>query len=96
MRLPYRRTAGQPRGSLVRWTRRLGESIVAAIGRPASAELLDVLTRPEPDRAALIGRLSVRNDAAWLAEPLTEIESHPDDITRLRLTHSPREALSGD
>jgi hypothetical protein len=33
------------------------------------------------------------NDAAWLAELLTEIESDPDDITRLRLIHALREVL---
>jgi hypothetical protein len=33
------------------------------------------------DRAGLIGRLSQREDAAWLAELLIEIESDPDDIT---------------
>jgi hypothetical protein len=42
----------------------LGENIVAAIGRPASVELLDVLTRSEEDRVALIGRLHVRDDGS--------------------------------
>jgi hypothetical protein len=55
----------------------LGENVVAAIGRPASVELLDVLTRPEEKRAAVIGRLALRDDDAWLAELLTEIESAP-------------------
>jgi hypothetical protein len=31
------------------------------------------------------GESQLRDDAAWLAELLTEIESDPDDITRLRL-----------
>jgi hypothetical protein len=44
-----------------------------------------VLTRSEEDRAALIGRLSQRDDATWLAELLLDIETDPDDITRLRL-----------
>jgi hypothetical protein len=61
----------------------LGTRIVAALGEPAARELLDVLTRSEPERAALIGRLHVREDAAWLAELLMDIESDPDDITRL-------------
>jgi hypothetical protein len=37
-------------------------------------ELLDVLTRSEADRAALIGRLSLRADAEWLAELLIDME----------------------
>jgi hypothetical protein len=63
----------------------LGRRIVAVLGEPASRELLDLLTRSDADRAALIGRLHVRDDAAWLAELLIEIESDPDDLTRLRL-----------
>jgi hypothetical protein len=51
-----------------------------ALGEPAARELLDVLTRPDADRAALIGRLHLREDAAWLAEVLVEIEADPDDI----------------
>jgi hypothetical protein len=31
------------------------------------------------------GRLHLREDAAWLAELLIEIESNPDDLTRLEL-----------
>jgi hypothetical protein len=31
--------------------------------------------------------------AEWLADLLTEIESDPDDITRLRLIHALRDAL---
>jgi hypothetical protein len=71
----------------------LGATIVAALGRPASAELLDVLTRSEEERAAVIGRLALRDDAAWLADLLAEIESDPDDITRLRLIHALERAL---
>ena len=71
----------------------LGDSIVAVLGRPASAELLEVLTRSEDERASVIGRLAARDDAAWLADLLAEIESDPDDITRLRLIHALREVL---
>jgi hypothetical protein len=39
-------------------------------------ELLDVLTRSDADRAALIGRLSQRADAEWLAELLVLGEPH--------------------
>jgi hypothetical protein len=41
--------------------------IVAAVTEDGAAELLDVLTRPDADRAALIGRLHQREDATWLA-----------------------------
>jgi hypothetical protein len=63
----------------------LGDCIVAFLGEPAARELLDVLTRSDADRAALIGRLHQREDATWLAELLIDIESDPDDITRLEL-----------
>jgi hypothetical protein len=49
----------------------LGTRIIAALGVPAARELLDVLARSDVDRAALIGRLHLREDAAWLAEVLT-------------------------
>jgi hypothetical protein len=63
----------------------LGCRIVAALGEPAARELLDLLTRPDADRAALIGRLHLRDDAGWLADLLIEIESDPDDLVRLQL-----------
>ncbi len=47
--------------------------------------MLDVLTRSDAYRAALIGRLHLREDAAWLAELLMDIESDPDDIARLQM-----------
>ncbi len=63
----------------------VGSQTVAALGGPAARELLDVLTRSDADRAALIGRLHQREDAAWFAELLIEIESDPEDITRPEL-----------
>ena len=42
--------------------------VVAALGEPAARELLNVLERSDADRAALIGRLHIRDDAMWLAE----------------------------
>ena len=48
----------------------IGEEIIEAVGRGGAAELLDAITRPEADRAALIGRLTLRDDAQWLAEVL--------------------------
>jgi hypothetical protein len=57
--------------------------IIAAVGEAGAAELLDVLTRPDADRAALIGRLHQRVDAEWLAELLIDLEE--DEPARLRL-----------
>jgi hypothetical protein len=51
--------------------------VVVALGEPAARELLEVLERSDADRAALIGRLHVRDDAAWLAELLMDLE---DDL----------------
>ncbi|MDP9331249.1 MAG: hypothetical protein M3P11_11500 [Actinomycetota bacterium] len=72
----------------------IGARIVAALGEPAARELLDVLTRTEEDRAALIGRLSQREDAAWLAELLIDIESDTHDITRLELIRALRAVVT--
>ena len=58
----------------------LGEQILAILGPGGSRELLDVLTRPEADRATLIGRLNLRADGEWLAELLMDVESDPDDL----------------
>jgi hypothetical protein len=41
----------------------IGQRVVAALGEPAARELLDVLERSDADRAVLIGRLRVRDDA---------------------------------
>ena len=49
-----------------------GARVVAALGKPAARELLDVLKRSDADRAALIGRRYVRDEAAWLAELLMD------------------------
>ena len=46
----------------------IGRRIVEILGSGAARELLDVLARREEDRAALIGRLVQRDDAAWLEE----------------------------
>ncbi len=62
-----------------------GSRIVTALGVTAARELPDVFTRSDTDRVALIGRLNQRVDARWLAELLMDVESDPDDITRLEL-----------
>jgi hypothetical protein len=40
---------------------------------------------PRQETIEGLDRLSQREDATWLAEVLIEIETDPDDITRLRL-----------
>jgi hypothetical protein len=54
----------------------------------APSSSLDVLTRSESDRAALIGRLSQRADAEWLAELLIDLEE--DEVPRLHLVEALR------
>jgi hypothetical protein len=49
-----------------------------------------VLERPDADRAALIGRLYVRGDAAWLAEMLMDLEDEVGEMARLRLVDALR------
>jgi hypothetical protein len=68
----------------------VGERVIAALGEPAARELLEVLERSDADRAALIGRLHVRDDAAWLAELLMDLEDDVGEIARLRLVESLR------
>jgi hypothetical protein len=41
----------------------IGHRVVAALGERAARELLEVLERSDADRAALIARLYVRDDA---------------------------------
>jgi hypothetical protein len=65
--------------------------VVAAVGEHGARELLDVLTRSEADRAALIGRLSLRADGGWLAEILIDLEE--DELARLHLTEALRVAM---
>jgi hypothetical protein len=61
----------------------LGEDIIAAIGVGAARELLDAITRPEAERAALIGRLASRDNGNWLADLLSDLEV--DEVARLQV-----------
>jgi hypothetical protein len=70
----------------------LAPRVVAAVGEEGARELLDVLTRPDRDRAALIGRLHVREDGTWLAELLIDLET--DDVARLNLIAALRASLT--
>ena len=69
----------------------IGARIVAAVGEAGTREFLDALTRPEVDRAALIGRLAVRDDGEWLAEVLIDLEE--DEPTRLHMVGALRRVV---
>jgi hypothetical protein len=68
----------------------IGRRVVDAIGEAGAWEHLDVLARSEADRAALIGRLSLRDDANWLAELLMDLDE--DEPARLWLVAALRRA----
>jgi hypothetical protein len=53
-----------------------------------------VLERSDADRAALIGRLHVRDDARWLAELLVDLEDDVGEIARLQLIYELRHFFS--
>jgi hypothetical protein len=67
--------------------------VIAALGEPGARELLEILERSDAERAALIGRLHVRDDAAWLAELLMDLEDDVGEIARIRLMTSLRSQL---
>jgi len=69
-----------------------GSRVVEAVGDRGARELLDALTRPQEDRARLIGRFSQRVDALWLSEVLIDLEL--DEVARLNLVAGLRQALS--
>jgi hypothetical protein len=71
----------------------VGARVVAALGQPAARELLEVLERSDEDRATLIARLHVRDDASWLAELLMDLEDDVGEIARLRLVDGFRRVL---
>lgn len=60
----------------------IGRRVIDVLDEPAAREVLDVLTRPDADRAALIGRLYACDDARRLAEVLMDLEG--DDDLRAR------------
>lgn len=66
----------------------IASRVVAAVGEAGARELLDVPTRSESDHAAMIGRLSLRADAEWLAELLIDLEE--DEPARLHLMNALR------
>jgi hypothetical protein len=62
-------------------------------GRPALPNCSTCLTRPDADRAALIGRLHQRKDAAWLAELLITSRGFPHAGTVVLVAVRERELL---
>jgi hypothetical protein len=60
----------------------------------AAGKVLGVLERSDADRAALIGRLHLRDDAEWLAELLMDLEDDVGEIARLRLVDELRQVLA--
>lgn len=73
----------------------VGARATSMLGTLAVEELLEAFEKSEEDRAALIGRLYVRDEARWLAELLIEIEEDPDDLVRLNLIAALRRGLGG-
>jgi hypothetical protein len=59
--------------------------IVDLVGRDNARTLLRILRLPDPDRLAFVARLYQRPGGDALAEVLTDVESDPDDLVRLRL-----------
>lgn len=88
--------AGTVPSSLREVSEDIGQRVVAALGEPAARELLEVLERPDADRAALIGRLHLRDDAGWLAELVIDLEDERGEIARLVLIDALRREISGE
>jgi hypothetical protein len=74
----------------------VGARVVAALGEPAAREFLEVLERPDAERAELIGRFFARDDRArWLAEILMDLADEVGEIARFRLVDDLRRVLGG-
>ena len=88
----FDRRSGSPPDRRCSATGRYGQAqSLELLGEPACRQLLAVLELPEPERAALIGRLYARGEV--LADVLADIETDPDDLVRLRLIAALREVL---
>lgn len=69
--------------------------VLAILGEPAAREFLQVLERPDEERAALIGRLFARGDRERrVAELLMDLEDDVGEIVRLRLVEALRRKLA--
>ena len=69
----------------------ISRRMVAALSEDGSRVLLDMLTRPVAERAALIGTVAQHADGEWLADLLTDFEV--DEVSRLTLVDALRRAL---
>jgi hypothetical protein len=69
----------------------LDDRIIGAIGEPRRALAARRADTSDADRAALIGRLHLREDAAWLTELLIDIED--DELVRWQLVNALRRVL---
>lgn len=69
----------------------ISRRMVAALSEDGSRVLLEMLTRPDAERAALIGSVAQHADGEWLADLLTDFEV--DEDSRLHLVDALRRAL---
>jgi hypothetical protein len=76
---------GEARRSVVGPEENAGDRVVAALGEQGARELLEILERPDTDRASLIGRLYLRDDARWLAEILIDLEDDSGEMARSQM-----------
>jgi PAS domain-containing protein len=70
----------------------LGPRIISILGVDGSKQLLAALEGAESDRTALVGDLSRRENAGWLADLLIDLEM--DEPARLRIARGLRMALT--
>jgi len=61
------------------------DRVIDLVGEKNARSLLKILTLADDDRVVFVARLHQRTDARALADVLTDIESDPDDLVRLRL-----------
>jgi hypothetical protein len=69
------------------------QRVIDLIGEENARALLVILALRDDDRLAFVARLYQRRDGYALAEVLTDIESDPDDLVRLRLIRGLRSVL---
>jgi hypothetical protein len=74
------------------WTTPTSDLALSSSSRASLPGLLDVLQRPEEERAALIGRLYASERGRTAAEILRAY--HPDDVVRLRIIATLQKVLA--
>jgi hypothetical protein len=68
----------------------LGQRVVAALGPAAAGELLEMLERSDADRAALIGRLPLRDGRTVARLAADRPRDDAGEIARLQLLEALR------